>query len=277
MPEEDKIIPLGTLDTVTVTGVNLKKQRENKAKLLAVPGAYYYENVRYWRDAMAYMRVIGDRDAEQKIYMKRFVYSRDKATAGVLALTGGFIVAGFAPGALAGISASPTALYLAGKCSQMGKMGFQLYNSSVAIRMGINATTQAITEDDGWRGVNLVSIASEAVPFGISRWGLVNMLSTTAEYKPFSEKEEKIFKFTGYNKSFSETFFDIGVQALTTGFDKRISGFVNNNIGNTLKDRTERRLIQYLAAPIYLSGYNLSHRAITVKIKDKHGIGKTTK
>lgn len=276
MPEKDKIIYGGCLSPATVTGVDLKKQRD-KAKLLAVSGAYYYENIRYWRDAMAYMRVIGDRDAEQKIYMKRFAYSRDKATAGVLKLTGGFIVAGFAPGALAGISASPSVLYLAGKCSQMGKMGFQLYNSSIAIRMGINATTQAITEDDGWRGVNLVSIASEAVPFGMNRWGLVNLLSTTAEYKPFSEKEEKIFKFTGYNKSFSETFFDIGVQALTAGFDKRISGFVNNNIGNTLKDRTERRLIRYLAAPIYLSGYNLSHRAITVKIKDKHGIGKTTK
>lgn len=275
MPEEDKIIPLGTLDTVTVTGVNLKKQRENKAKLLAVPGAYYYENVRYWRDAMAYMRVIGDRDAEQKIYMKRFVYSRDKATAGVLALTGGFIVAGFAPGALAGISASPSVLYLAGKCSQMGKMGFQLYNSSVAIRMGINATTQAITEEEGWRGVNVVSIASEIVPFGISRWGLVNVLSTTAEYKPLSKLEK--FRFVNYNKSFSETFFDIGVQALTTGFDKKITGFVNQNLGNTLKDRTERRLIQYFAAPTFLSGYNLSHRAITVKLKKDHGIGKRTK
>lgn len=275
MPEEDKTIHLGTLDTVTVTGINLKKQRENKAKLLAVSGAYYYENVRYWRDAIAYMRVIGDRDAEQKIYMKRFVYSRDKATAGVLALTGGFIVAGFAPGALAGISASPSVLYLAGKCSQMGKMGFQLYNSSVAIRMGINATTQAITEEEGWRGVNVVSIASEIVPFGISRWGLVNVLSTTAEYKPLSKLEK--FRFVNYNKSFSETFFDIGVQALTTGFDKKISGFVNQNLGNTLKDRTERRLIQYFAAPTFLSGYNLSYRAITVKLKKDHGIGKRTK
>lgn len=277
MPEEDKIIPLGTLDTVTVTGVNLKKQRENKAKLLAVPGAYYYENVRYWRDAMAYMRVIGDRDAEQKIYMKRFVYSRDKATAGVLALTGGFIVAGFAPGALAGISASPSVLYLAGKCSQMGKMGFQLYNSSVAIRMGINATTQAITDDDGWRGVNVVSIASEVVPFGMNRWGLVNVLSTSMEIKPWNKDDNQKFICIGYNKSFSETFFDIGVQALTTGFDKMISGFVNQNLGNTLKDRTERRLIKYFAAPTFLSGYNLSHRAITVKLKKDHGIGKRTK
>lgn len=275
MPEEDKTIHLGTLDTVTVTGVNLKKQRENKAKLLAVSGAYYYENIRYWRDAMAYMRVIGDRDAEQKIYMKRFAYSRDKATAGVLKLTGGFIVAGFAPGALAGISASPSVLYLAGKCSQMGKMGFQLYNSSIAIRMGINATTQAITEEEGWRGVNLVSIASEAVPFGMNRWGLVNLLSTSAEYKPLSKLEK--FRFVNYNKSFSETFFDIGVQALTTGFDKKISGFVNQNLGNTLKDRTERRLIQYFAAPTFLSGYNLSHRAITVKLKKDHGIGKRAK
>lgn len=275
MPEEDKTIHLGTLDTVTVTGVNLKKQRENKAKLLAVSGAYYYENVRYWRDAMAYMRVIGDRDAEQKIYMKRFAYSRDKATAGVLKLTGGFIVAGFAPGALAGIFASPTALYLAGKCSQMGKMGFQLYNSSVAIRMGINATTQAITDNEGWRGVNVVSIASEVVPFGMNRWGLVNLLSTSAEIKPWSDFER--IKFVGYNKSFSETFFDIGVQALTTGFDKKISSYVNQNLGNSIKDRTERRLIQYFAAPTFLSGYNLSHRAIIVKLKEDYEIGKTTK
>lgn len=275
MPEEDKTLHLGSLPTVTVTGINLKKQREDKAKLLAISGAYYYENVGYWRKAMEYMRAIGDRDAERYIYMKRFAYSRDKATAGVLTLTGGFIVAGFAPGALAGISASPSALYLAGKCSQMGKGAFQLYNSSVAIRMGINATTQAITEKDGWRGVNLVSIVSEAISFGIGRWGLVNVLSTTVEYKPWSKKEE--FRFVSYNKSFSETFFDIGIQALTASIDKGISGFVNKNIGNTLKDRTERRLMQYLAAPIYLSGYNLSHRAMTVKIKDKHGIGKTTK
>lgn len=274
MPEKDKIIYGGCLSPATVTGVDLKKQRD-KAKLLAVSGAYYYENIRYWRDAMAYMRVIGDRDAEQKIYMKRFAYSRDKATAGVLKLTGGFIVAGFAPGALAGISASPSVLYLAGKCSQMGKMGFQLYNSSIAIRMGINATTQAITEEEGWRGVNLVSIASEAVPFGMNRWGLVNLLSTSAEYKPLSKLEK--FRFVNYNKSFSETFFDIGVQALTTGFDKKISGFVNQNLGNTLKDRTERRLIQYFAAPTFLSGYNLSHRAITVKLKKDHGIGKRAK
>lgn len=115
----------GTLPAVTITAENLLKK-----KLLNVSGRVYHNNPAYFRAAMKYMRRIGDKEGEQRIFMKSFNYGREEASKKVLLLMGGVVAAGFVPS----IAAKAGTLALAGKVVRMGKAALNLYKVTFVIK-----------------------------------------------------------------------------------------------------------------------------------------------
>ena len=256
MPDS-KIYNGGTLPTVVVTAENLLKKR-----LLNISGEVYYNNPAYFRDVLRYMRRIGDKDAEQRIFMKRFNYGRQEASKKVLLLMGGIAAVGFAPV----IVVKAGTFALAGKTVRMGKVALDLYKATTYWRMGINAGTQALISKDGWRDVDYVSVFSEGLN------PLIGIASAAIELKPLHEDKDQRFRSVFYNKSISETIFDMGASAAIGGVNRKVSTFVKKNLGNEMNVKLVNRLMNHVAFPIYHSGFNLSTEILKEGIKDEYQI-----
>lgn len=257
MPDT-KIYNGGTLPPVTITAENLLKK-----KLLNVPGEVYHNNPAYFRAAMKYMRRIGDKDAEQRIFMKSFNYGRQEASKKVLLLMGGVAAVGFMPA----IAADAGTFALAGKVVRMGKVALDMYKATTYWRMGINAGTQAIINEDGWREIDYVSVVSEAFN------PLVGTLSTAIELRPFHKRKDQRFRYVFYNKTISETIFDMGTGAAFGTANSKISSFVERNLGNDMNVKLINRLMNNVAFPIYYSGFNLSTEILKEGTKKTYKIG----
>lgn len=248
----------GTLPAVTVTAENLLRKR-----LLNVSGRVYHNNPAYFRAAMKYMRRIGDKKGEQRIFMKSFNYGREEASKKVLFLMGGVAAVGFVPA----IAAKAGTLALAGKVVKMGKAALHLYKVTTRWRMGINAGTQAILSGDGIEGIDVISVVSEGVN------PLVGMSSTAIEWRPFHNQPKKRFRCAFYNKTISETIFDMGTNAVVGGISNKVSSSVRKALGDEMNVTLINRLINNVAFPIYHTGFNLSTEIIKEGTKEKFQIG----
>lgn len=249
----------GTLPAVTVTAENLLRKR-----LLNVSGRVYHNNPAYFRAAMKYMRRIGDKKGEQRIFMKSFNYGREEASKKVLFLMGGVAAVGFVPA----IAAKAGTLALAGKVVKMGKAALHLYKVTTRWRMGINAGTQAILSDEGWRDIDYISVFSEGVK------PLAGAFSTTVEWKPFHVDEDKRFRCVFYDKTISETIFDMGTNVVVGGISNKVSSSVKRALGDEMNVTLINRLINNVAFPIYHTGFNLSTDILKEGTKKKYQIGK---
>lgn len=248
----------GTLPPVVITGENLLKK-----KLLNVPGVVYHNNPAYFRAAIKYMRRIGDKDGEQRIFMRSFNYGRQEASKKVLLLMGGVAAVGFMPV----IAANAGTFALAGKVVRMGKFALDMYKATTYWRMGINAGTQAIIRDGGWREIDYVSVASEAFN------PLVGIFSTAIEWRPLHKKEEEQFRSVFHNKTISEMIFDMGTSAVIGGASSKISSFVKKSLGSDVNVKLINRLMNNVAFPIYHSGFSLSTEILKEGTKKKYKIG----
>lgn len=246
--EEEKTYYGGMLPEVTA--IALREQ------LLEISGEYYFYNPGYWIKAMRYMQRLGDTKAEQRIFNKSFNYGRERDAKRVLLLFGGIAGVLYAP-ALLGRVAVDTGQWLthtsAGKA-----MG--VYKATTYWRMGINAGTQTLLAGGDFREIDCVSVGAEMMP----PWA--NALSPMMEIRPSSE--ESTFKFIFYNKTASETFFDITANQFTGKIDSKISSFVKRNIGNSMNDELIKRLMNNLAFPTCNSGFQLGTSIITGGVKE---------
>lgn len=249
----------GALPPVVITAENLLKK-----KLLNLPGEVYHKNPAYFRAAMKYMRRIGDKEAERRIFMKSFNYGRQEASKKVLLLMGGVVAVGCAPA----IAANAGTFALAGKVVRMGKVALDMYKATTYWRMGINAGTQAIVSKDGWWEIDYVSVASEAFN------PLAGVASAAIEWRPFHEKHDQRFRSVFYNKTISETIFDMGTSAAIGGANSKISSFVKKNIRNDMNVKLINRLLNNVAFPVYHSGFSLSTEILKEGTKKKYKIGK---
>ena len=261
MPEvDDKIYGPYKIDEVVITGENLKKRR-----LLAISGEVYYHNTALWREALRYMQKIGDKKAEQQIFMKRVGYANNQAAKGIfiaMGLTVG-VVAAVGVGAVA--AAHPLAQAIAIKTGEFARPAWKFYKATTYWRMGINAGVQTMIEGDANR-INFVSIAAEALPF--------SALSPMVEYRPFDDREHMQFR-TVFNqnqgslhyKSISETTFDCGVQSITGGISQGVSKVIRNMVGKELQDQLVRRVLNNVAFPINHFGYQFGSQGLFEQVK----------
>ena len=298
MPKKnEKTYHLGYLEEVHVEAENLLRK-----KLLNISGAYYASHTQYWRDAMRYMDLIGDQEAKFNIFMRRTAYFRSKATKQVLIGMGGVVSVGFSP-VMAIQAASPTTLAFATKCfgvartgtisvgqlstaiaqniAQAGKIGFQAYTASTGWRMGINAGTQVVYEKEHLRGIDYISVASEAIPFHFASWkGLAGFAVSTSspimEWRPFSENENKAFRLVGYNKQLPEVLYDMAAQG---GFNSLNHGICNTGkkyLGDVLNDQLANKLLNHVVFPGFQGNFQLMSQFSSRKIKNKLGLDDKT-
>lgn len=243
--EEEKTYYGRTLPEVVITGDDPMKRR-----LLEIPGEYYFYNPGHWVKAMRYMQRLGDTKAEQRIFNKSFNYGRERDAKRVLLLFGGIFGALYAP-PLLGQVAADTGYWLT--YANAGKSIIGAYGSSTYWRMGINASTQTLLAGGDFREIDCFSVGAEMMP----PWA--NALSPMMEIRPSGEVP---FRCTFYNKSVSETAFDITVNQLIGKIDSSISSVVKKNIGKEMTNKLINDMIQG-AATTYRFGFQFGTGIIT--------------
>lgn len=261
--------PLGSeknpipIDPVVVYAKSIKQQ------LLSVSDEYYYYNVEYWRKAMAYMRRVGDKDGKFAIYMKRLNYGRGQWAKGVFGLIGGIVGAVLTVEAFAVASVGLSSAFASGTTAsaKMWNAGRFLLKTkfrsiSTYYNMGINAGVQAAFDKEGFRGINIVSVAAE----GLSP--TLGAVTTGFEWSPFSKDENNFFRVVGYNKSIPETIFDASTHFGTGYIRNSISKEVNKSINTSL----EKSIKTHFASPIFQIGYQFILQGPAPGIKEALGI-----
>lgn len=258
---DDKIYGPNKIDEVIIAGKNMKRKR-----YLDLPGELYYHNIPLFREAMKYMRQIGDKKAEQQLFLKRMRYGSNESAKGIFMLIGGTVGTVFTVGVVApAVASSPMALSVAAKIGRFAKPTWKFYKATTYWRMGINAGVQTMIERDVKR-INLVSIAAEALPLAV--------LSPMAEYRPFDDRSNMRFR-TVFNqnrsslhyKSISETMFDLAAQSITEGISQGVSTAIRNTAGKELQDQLVRRLFNNVMFPIYHFGYQTGSQGLFEQIK----------
>lgn len=203
------------------------------------------------------MRRIGDRDGEYQIFMKRVNYDRTRWAKGVFGIIGGALAVGFGASALtvagityggaivtggskaiaavragygvatyyanqAGWALYAAAIQAAPHIAQTAQLFWQTYRTYGMSRIALNAIQQAYHSDEGWRGVDVISAGADGLPMGTTVWRqisywLIGSASPIIEYRPFSKDKEKRFRSVFYNKSFSETMYDVNNELIRSG------------------------------------------------------------
>lgn len=243
--------------------------RSRKQALLQLTDEYYYYNVEHWRQAMRYMRNIGDKDGEFAIYMKRLNYGRGQWAKGVFGLIGGIVgavltVEAFAvasAGISAGIASSTTT---SARIANIGKNLFKTNFRSITTYydMVIDGGTQALLSKDGLRDVNLVSLLAG----GLSP--ALGALTNAIEIRPFNKDVDRQFRSVFHNKSVPETIFDASVH-FGTG---RASSGISNFVRNETKTQLEKSLLNHFAFPIFQTCNQFLLQGISPGIKRILGI-----
>lgn len=254
---DDKTYGPYKIDEVAIKGDNLKRRR-----LLAISGEVYYHNTALWREALRYMQKIGDKNAEQQIFMKRVGYANNQAAKGIfisMGLTVG-VVAAVGVGAVT--AAHPLAQAIAIKTGEFARPAWKFYKATTYWRMGINATTQTLLNSGGARDVNMVSVIGEGFSPGMSS------LLSSIEWRPFTKNEDIRFRAIGLNKSLSETVYDAGMQRLSGGFNRGITSYVKKQIGREINTELVNNLIKNVAFPIYQTGCEFVNQGLTETIKN---------
>lgn len=257
---DDKIYGPYEIDKVVITGEDLKKRR-----LLAISSEVYYYNTTLWREALRYMQKVGDRKAEQQIFMKRVSYANSQAAKGI------FIGMGLTVGAVAAVgvgavaSAYPLAQAIALKTFEFARPAWKFYKATTYWRMGINAGVQTMIEGDA-REVNYASVAAEILPLSV--------FSPLVEWRPFSKWENRRLRtsfvqnsFSIHYKSIPETMFDVTTQVATCGLSKGISLGIRGATASELQDKLIRRLFENVTFPIYQSGFQLGSQTAAEQIR----------
>lgn len=213
---------------------------------------------------MKYMRQIGDKKAEQQLFLKRMRYGSNESAKGIFMLIGGTVGTVFTVGVVApAMASSPMALSVAAKIGRFAKPTWKFYKATTYWRMGINATTQTLLNDGGVRDVNIVSVIGEGVSLGDSS------LLSSMEWRPFSKNDDIRFRSLGFNKSLSETIYDAGMQRFSGGCNNGTSSFVKKQIGQELNTVLVNKLIKNVAYPIYQTGYEFLNQGLTETVKNE--------
>jgi len=96
------------------------------------------------------------------------------------------------------------------------------YKAYGGARMGVNAIQQALNNEEGWRGIDVISVLSERIPGGATTWrkiaGITNGVGTTFfEWRPFLPSDHPYYFKSIHNKDWSEIFYDAGSEAIRSG------------------------------------------------------------
>lgn len=231
-----------TLEPVVIIG------RPLLPRLLSISGEYYYHNVGFWRDAMAYARSAKKPDAEFAIFMKRVNYQRGEWAKGIFGIIGGAVAAGV----VVGLGTAPGA--------------FLFFKTTTLYRMGINAVVQGVTNDKGFRDINVVSVVAEGLSPALGAF------TNGFEFRPFSNELDRKLRIVGYNKTWSETIFDASVHFGTGRASGGLSNAVKKQVGEEASQKAVKAGMTHILFPIVQSGYQFLLQGTTSRIKDMTGI-----
>jgi hypothetical protein len=280
----------GTIEAVVVRG----RSRFNEY-LRQIPGAQYYHSNALFRRAMEYMRRVNDVEGQNLIFRKRLDYGRGQWAKGIFGIIGGAVAAGVGVGALSSSGAAilgSRVLAAGGRAVSVGRAAYgamsdlvlhtsvkaslalpkvdayiasnvhafwRTYQAYGGVRMGINAVQQAHYHKDGWRGIDVVSMLSEAIPGGSTTMQKIANIATgaitpTFEWRPLLKNPDERIKQLFRNKDASEYFFDAGSQAIRSGiYQFGIRPGIN----------------PFPEEPVAIS-YDVLSRDASEKIKDEH-------
>jgi hypothetical protein len=257
--DDEKIAAEVHLPEVVVVGVNLKM----KNAYLAVSGRSYHDNPKLFREAIRFMQRIGDIEGERRIFMKSFNAGRERSFQKVVLPMMGVMALPFIVEVSLILASSPTIYSTATKLAPYFTKGFGFYKKSTYARMAFNTVLQMKLSDDGFRDVNLVSIAAETLPFGL------NMLTNVVEWTPFKEEEDERFRLIFRNKNVSEVIFDMSTQYAAGYISEGISETTGRVFKSAMTDRTVKNGVNYFVKPQFSLLYEIINLKLTEKAKEQ--------